>query len=97
MWRFKIKQVLIFISIFLVLYAVLLSISALISFKDGDLTTGEKMYGEIVVLIVSFPLNPLWNDGRWPFVIFTLNGSFWGVICYTIIFGLKKLKGKHNR
>lgn len=94
MWGFKIKQILIFISIFLVLYAILMLISALILFKYGDLTTGEKIYGEIVGLIIYFPLNPLWNNGKWPIVIFILNGSFWGFICYTIIFGVKKLKSK---
>lgn len=94
MWGFKIKQILIFISIFLVLYAILMLISALILFKYGDLTTGEKIYGEIVGLIIYFPLNPLWNNGKWPIMIFILNGSFWGFICYTIIFGVKKLKSK---
>lgn len=94
MWEFKIKQILIFISIFLVLYAILILISAFILFKYGDLTTGEKIYGEIVGLIIYFPLNPLWNNGKWPIVIFILNGSFWGSICYTTIFGVKKLKSK---
>lgn len=94
MWGFKIKQILIFISIFLVLYAILMLISALILFKYGDLTTGEKVYSEIVGLIIYFPLSPLWNNGKWPIVIFILNGSFWGFICYTTIFGVKKLKSK---
>lgn len=96
MWGFKIKQILIFISIFLVLYAILWSIPILIFFREGDLTTGEEIYSEILGLIIYFPLNPLWNDGRWPFVILLSNGSFWGFICYTIIFGIKKLMGSNN-
>lgn len=94
MWGFKIKQILVFISIFLVLYAILLLISALILFKYGDLTTGEKIYHEIMGLIIYFPLNPLWNNSKWPVAIFIINGSFWGFICYTIIFGVKRLNSK---
>lgn len=92
MWGFKIKPILVFISMFLVLYAILFLLSALILFNYSDLTIGEKIYGKIAGLLFYFPLNPLWNNGKWPIVIFILNGSFWGFICYSIIFGVKKLK-----
>lgn len=94
MWDFKKKQILIFIAIFLVLYAILLLISTLILFTYEDLTTGEQLYSKIVGVVIYFPLNPLWNHSEWAFLMLLLNGSFWGFICYSIIFGIKKFKGK---
>jgi hypothetical protein len=94
MFGFKIKNFLIFLSIFLVLYGVFLLISALILFKYGYLTKGEKIYSEIVHIVINYPINALWNDGRWPLVTVLLNGCFWGFICYSTILTIKKLTRK---
>jgi len=91
---FKIKNFLIFLSIFLVLYGVFLLISALILFKYGYLTKGEKIYSEIVHIVIYFPINPLWNDGRWPLFTLLLNGCFWGFVFYSIILTIRKLTHK---
>jgi uncharacterized membrane protein len=95
MWGFKTKSILIFIAIFLLLYTLLLLISSIILFKYAYLTTGEKIYADIIGLITYFPLNPLWNDGKWSIVLLLLNGAFWGFICYTIISLFKKRSVKH--